>query len=152
MEIPPLRERPEDIPLLVERFVKRFAQEIDKEIIGISPLVIKQLKSLPWNGNVRELENLVREMVLFSEGKLIAMDDIPGEWTRSTGSEEAPIAANLEEMKSLKRRYCDEVEKKSIEAVLKRCGWNVTRAAELFGINRVRLHSLIKKYGLKRNK
>ncbi|OQX88987.1 MAG: hypothetical protein B6D65_05105 [candidate division Zixibacteria bacterium 4484_93] len=152
VEIPPLRERPEDIPLLVERFVKRFAQEIDKEIIGISPLVIKQLKSLPWNGNVRELENLVREMVLFSEGKLITMDDIPGEWTRSTGSEEAPIAANLEEMKSLKRRYCDEVEKKSIEAVLKRCGWNVTRAAELFGINRVRLHSLIKKYGLKRNK
>ncbi|MCD6098546.1 sigma 54-interacting transcriptional regulator [bacterium] len=152
IKIPPLRERPEDIPLLVERFVKKFAHEIGKEIIGISPLVIKYLRDLPWNGNVRELENLVREMVLFSKGKLITVDDIPSGWARSAGGEETPIATSLEEMKSLKKRYCDEVERKSIEAVLKKCGWNVTRAAELFGINRVRLHSLIKKHGLRRNK
>ena len=152
LKLPALRERPEDIPLLVERFVKKFAHEIGKEIIGISPLVIKYLRDLPWNGNVRELENLVREMVLFSKGKLITVDDIPSGWARSAGGEETPIATSLEEMKSLKKRYCDEVERKSIEAVLKKCGWNVTRAAELFGINRVRLHSLIKKHGLRRNK
>ena len=75
--LPPLRDRPEDIPLLVRRFIKEFSQQHDRQFHGISADAMQILMSYPWPGNVRELRNLVESMVVLAPGREIGPSDIP---------------------------------------------------------------------------
>jgi DNA-binding NtrC family response regulator len=136
IELPPLRDRREDIPLLVEHFVRKFSLAMNKHITRIAPAVINQLQQQGWPGNVRELENAVeRAMVVAQEPDLREQDFIfkPQPLLAPTG-------------KSL-----DEIERAHILRVLEECGGNQSRAAEVLGIDRVTLHHKLKRYGWSRS-
>ncbi len=136
IELPALRERTEDIPVLVEHFVQKFALAMNKRISRVSPEAMYALQQNDWPGNVRELENAVeRAMVVAQEPELRESDFIL-----------KPRNHNGTASKSL-----EEIEKAHILRVLEGCGWNQTRAAEILGIDRVTLHHKIKRYGWSRS-
>jgi two-component system, NtrC family, response regulator HydG len=132
IELPPLRERPDDIPLLVNHFVRKFSLQMNKKINRVSPTAMNLLQQQPWTGNVRELENAVeRAMVVAQEPEL-----------REQDFAFKSAVANNGASKSL-----EDIEKAHIRHVLEQCGWNQTRAAEILDIDRVTLHHKLKKYG-----
>jgi len=134
IELPALRERRDDIPMLVDHFVRKFSLQMNKKITRVSPSAMNLLQQQPWTGNVRELENAVeRAMVVASEPELREQDFV----FKSAVPNGAP--------KSL-----DEIEKVHILRVLESCNWNQTRAAEILEIDRVTLHHKLKKYGWSR--
>ncbi len=132
IDLPPLRDRREDIPPLVEHFVRKFSLAMNKNITRIEPAAMSQLQQQPWMGNVRELENAVeRAMVVAQEPELREHDFI-------FKSQALPSTAG----KSL-----DEIERAHILRTLDECGGNQSRAAEVLGIDRVTLHHKLKRYG-----
>ena len=132
IELPPLRDRREDIPLLIEHFVRKFATAMNKHITCIAPGAVQQLQQQPWMGNVRELENAVeRAMVVAQEPELLESDFI---------FKQQPSVASAG--KSL-----DEIERAHILQVLEECGGNQSRAADVLDIDRVTLHHKLKRYG-----
>ncbi|HEU5336601.1 MAG TPA: sigma-54 dependent transcriptional regulator [Terriglobales bacterium] len=136
IELPALRERREDIPLLVEHFVRKFSLAMNKRITRVAADALNGLQQNEWRGNVRELENAVeRAMVVAQEPELREQDFILKPHNHNGGAS-----------KSL-----EEIEKAHILRVLEDCGWNQTRAAEVLGIDRVTLHHKIKRYGWSRS-
>jgi transcriptional regulator with PAS, ATPase and Fis domain len=136
IHLPPLRERREDIPALVEHFVRKFSLAMNKHITRISPAAMNQLQQQPWVGNVRELENAVeRAMVVGQEPELREGDFIFKTPTISNGAS----GKKLEEME---RAY--------ILRVVEECGGNQSHAAEVLDIDRVTLYHKLKKYGWSR--
>ncbi|MGQ9696241.1 MAG: sigma-54-dependent transcriptional regulator [Thermodesulfobacteriota bacterium] len=139
--IPPLRERVSDIPLLVHYFLKKY-QEGD-EPVHIEPEVIEKLKSYPWNGNVRELANVVQQMMIFCTGKVITLKDLPPRFLMrpETGIEDEEGEIDLPSIVS-------ELEKKWIIKKLMEAEGNQEKAARLLGITRKMLINRLKKYQL----
>src|ERR1700687_1570578 len=132
IELPALRDRREDIPPLVEHFVRKFALAMNKHITRIASAAMDQLQQQPWMGNVRELENAVeRAMVVAQEPELREQDFI-------FKSQPALASAG----KSL-----DEIERLHLLRILEECGGNQSRAAEVLDIDRVTLHHKLKRYG-----
>ncbi|MEI7816004.1 MAG: sigma-54 dependent transcriptional regulator [Desulfuromonadales bacterium] len=153
-ELPPLRERKQDIPILIRHFLKKYTAEIGKEIRGVAPDVMSFLENHSFPGNVRELENMIERAVVLAEGDIIRNEDL--ELWDSTDTkpdcliERVPI--NVEELKEMKRHIRDHA-MESLESVfvrnaLERNGWNVTRAAEETGILRPNFQSMMKKLGI----
>ncbi len=150
--IPPLRERPEDIPLLAYRFALRTAQELGKPFEGLAPETLALLQQAPWPGNVRELQHAVERAVILSPDPVLAprafdserfgLADAAGERPRFTrpvgaraaGGASAPEAAELGHILKLPSLRLDEVEGAVIERALEVTGQNQTRAAELLGV------------------
>jgi two-component system response regulator HydG len=131
IEVPPLRERREDIPPLVDHFVRKLSQAMNKRIVRVSPAAMEQLQQCEWPGNVRELENAVeRAMVVAREPEL----------------REEDFTLKLPRPDREARTVAD-VEKTHILRVLEECGGNQSRAAEILDIDRVTLHNKLKKYG-----
>jgi len=138
IELPPLRERREDIPALVDHFVRKFSNEMGKRITRVSPAAMNVLQQYSWPGNVRELENAVeRAMVVAQEPELREPD-----FTLKTKNGTVPETGGA--------RSLEDVERGHILHVLDECGGNQTRAAESLGIDRVTLHHKLKKYGWSR--
>ena len=136
IELPPLRERREDIPLLVDHFVHKFSRDMNKQITRVSPAAMNSLQQYNWPGNVRELENAVeRAMVVAQEPELREQD-----FTLKTRNGSATLG--IGEVRSL-----EDIERAHILRVLEECGGNQTRAAEVLDIDRVTLHHKLKKYG-----
>jgi two-component system NtrC family response regulator len=140
--IPPLRERASDIPLLVNHFIKVFCK--GKVPIKIEPDVIEQLKAFPWSGNVRELANIIRQMVLFCNRNTITIHDVPPHLFRKEGSIERKEGGKVQLMKLV-----SDLEKKWIVSKLNETDWNQEKAAKLLGITRKILINRIKKYNIK---
>ena len=133
IEHPPLRERRDDIPLLVNHFVRKFSMQMNKKINRVSPKAMDLLQRQPWTGNIRELENAVeRAMVVALEPEICEHDF----------AFKAPAAAANGGSTAL-----EDIEKAHILRVLEQCNWNQTRAAEALEIDRVTLHHKLKKYG-----
>ncbi|RLB00133.1 MAG: sigma-54-dependent Fis family transcriptional regulator, partial [Deltaproteobacteria bacterium] len=137
LHIPPLRERPEDIPVLAEHFMRRYSRETNKDIDTITPEAMEVLKRYPWPGNVRELQNAIERAVVISKKRCLDVDEFSSLQVSQKGAGEA---------KSL-----EEIEKEHIEAMLRAHDWNISKTARALKINRVTLHKKIKKYGLKRS-
>jgi len=135
IELPPLRERKEDIPLLAQHFLNKFAVENQKEIIDFSPEATDFLLKYEWPGNVRELENAVERAVILANNSYIEARDMPQENVQMNHS------ATVE--KSLK-----ESEKKCVLAILKETRGNFSEAARVLGISRATLYNKIKAYEL----
>jgi DNA-binding NtrC family response regulator len=134
IQIPPLRERREDVPMLVDHFVRKFSLAMNKRIVRVTPAAMNLLQRYAWPGNVRELENAVeRAMVVAQEAEIREQD-----FTLQAPPAEAPSAT------------LEDVERAHILRVLEECGGNQTRAAERLDIDRVTLHNRLKKYGWKR--
>ena len=131
IELPPLRERREDIPLLVDHFVRKFSLAMNKKINRVSPAAMSLLQQYPWPGNVRELENAVeRAMVVAQEPEIREQD-----FTLKTKATNGDV------------KTLDDIERAHILRVLEECNWNQTRAAEVLDIDRVTLHHKLKRYG-----
>jgi DNA-binding NtrC family response regulator len=137
--IPPLRERVSDIPLLIKHFLKKF-QEKDSPI-SIDPEVVEYLKRYPWHGNVRELANVVQNMMLFCKGNTITVRELPPHILTEGEQGEQPKKGKI----ALGEMVSD-LEKKYIVGKLKESNWNRERAALLLGITRKKLISRMAKY------
>ncbi|MFP3899057.1 MAG: sigma-54-dependent transcriptional regulator [Dehalococcoidia bacterium] len=135
IELPPLRERKEDIPLLAEHFLHKFASENGKDVTGFSPQATEFLLDYDWPGNVRELENAIERAVILAKDSLITVADLP---RRDIPSRSATTPA-----KDLK-----ELEKEHILNVLRETGENYSEASRILGISRMTLYKKTKEYGL----
>jgi two-component system response regulator HydG len=133
IDIPPLREREEDILLLVKHFSKKFAKEFGKAAFRISEEALKVLKSYDWPGNVRELENIIQRLIIMTEGDLIDIPDLPSLMRFSALQGVSP------------NRTLAEVEAAHIRSVLASVDGNKTRAAKTLGITRKTLREKLKK-------
>ncbi|MDD2367137.1 MAG: sigma-54 dependent transcriptional regulator [Desulfuromonadaceae bacterium] len=154
IELPPLRERRQDIPVLISHFLKKYTLEIGKEIKAIEPDVMIFLENYAYPGNVRELENMIERAVVLAEGDVIRNEDLEL-WESSESSQVSMIERipmNVEELKEMKRNIRDHamesLEGLFVRNALERNGWNVTKAAEETGILRPNFQSMMKKLGI----
>lgn len=138
--IPPLRERPGDIPLLVDYFLKRYNEEFGKNVTGIAPECIPLLDSYDWPGNVRELKNIVQRAVLVCAENVISPEHLP---PRFRTADSSPSEVTFEVGTPLQ-----EVEREMVARTLAAVHNNRTRAAEVLGISRRALYNKLQKYGL----
>lgn len=144
LEVPPLRDRKEDIPLLAESFIKKFAKDFGKKIIGISDVAMNFLANHEWKGNIRELYNVVRTAVALCEKDRIWLEDIP---IRMEFGNESKASAHMISIESFALK---DVEKNHIFKTLQHCRWNKSRAAKLLKISRPRLDRKIIEFNLKK--
>jgi DNA-binding NtrC family response regulator len=133
VELPPLREREDDIFLLTRHFAKRFAEELGRPVRGFSDSALQVLKKYHWPGNVRELENVIQRLVVMTDGDVIDVPDLPSLMRFSALTPEAP------------NRTLAEVEAEYIRNVLVGVNNNKTRAAEILGIDRKTLREKLQK-------
>ena len=142
INVPPLRDRKEDIPLLLNHFLKKFSIENGKAVAGFSGDAMEILIAYPWPGNVRELENVVEHAVVVCKGDEIMPGNLPDNVKReirAAEDEPAPVPKSLEES-----------EKIHIIKILEENEWNISRTAKDLGIDRVTLYNKIKKYDIER--
>lgn len=144
IEVPPLRNRGEDIPVLAAHFLERFASRNRKNIRGFSPQALSCLLRYSWPGNVRELENAVERAVILCNGDLITERELPAVVTGPVPVEERVAEGEI----SLAGLPLDEVERRAIEETLHQTGDNKSEAARRLGITRATLHNKLRKYGL----
>jgi len=135
IELPPLRERREDIPLLAQHFLKKFALENQKEIAGFSPVATDYLLRYEWPGNVRELENAIERAVILTQNPFIEVADLP---------QQNLVPARL----ISPERNLKQMEKNHIQNVLTETGGNYTKAARILGITRMTLYNKARVYRL----
>jgi len=134
--MPPLRERKEDIPLLAENFLRRFSRETNKDVDQISRETMDEMMLYEWPGNVRELENAIERAVVIGKGRKIMPKDLP------IFRQEYIQAAADQSLKGVEREH--------IVHILDRNGWNISRSAEILGIDRTTLYHKIKRYRIER--
>jgi len=139
IHIPPLRERREDIPLLVEHLIRRHNVEMKQNYKGVDNTTMRILLSLPWKGNVRELDNILERAMILGNGEWITSADLP---SQEVPDKEVTLDGNLEE--SLK-----EFEKNHIERILEKTAGDKKRAAELLGFSLSTLYRKMEKLGLR---
>jgi DNA-binding NtrC family response regulator len=141
LRVPPLRERHEDIPLLVRYFLQKCGQRESKQIASVSPDVMDRLVQYPWPGNVRELENAIERAVVVAHGDRLTLEMLPEEiqeWSPSPRKQSRPP----EEF------TFEEMERFLIEKALERSGGNKSQAARLLNIHRRSIYNRLKKYGI----
>src|SRR5262245_371203 len=138
LQIPPLRERAEDIPILGSEFLERFTQKVGKPVRGFSDEALETLGRYSWPGNVRELENVIERTVVLAKGARIEVSALPPNLRESTGPAGDARLSLLEH----ERLY--------ILRTLAECNWNKKMAASMLGINRSSLYSKLRKHEIAR--
>ncbi|WP_308621784.1 sigma-54 dependent transcriptional regulator [uncultured Desulfovibrio sp.] len=148
IEVPPLRRRGEDIPLLAAYFLQRFAERNRKSIKGFSPQAMDSLLRYSWPGNVRELENAVERAVILCNGDLVTGAELPDNIAHASPREEGPAQQGS---LSLAGMALELVERRAIEDTMRQTGDNKSEAARRLGITRATLHNKLRKYGLEQD-
>ncbi len=141
--IPPLRDRPEDISLLVKHFLEKYTVQTGKSISGISPLALRLLLQYDWPGNVRELENAIARAVLLETTGVLQADNLPSQLS-STVASKRDLSASLEILPLA------EIERQALIHAINATDNNMTQAAQALGINRTTLYRKLKKYNIVR--
>jgi DNA-binding NtrC family response regulator len=136
IEVPPLRERRDDIPLLAEHFLARFAAATNRKGLAFAPEALAAIEGYAWPGNVRELQNAVERAVVVAAGPLIEAAHLP---LRVIDAQPGPAPGSLADM-----------ERAHIRAVLARTEWNISHAAHVLDVDRTTLYNKIRRYGLER--
>jgi len=136
IRIPPLRERVEDIPVLVDHFIKLYCTSMSRNIMTMDKAALKRLEQYDFPGNVRELENMIERAIVVGNDKEIRLKDLPFE----------------KEMTGTTFKSLEDLEKQYILQVLNKYDWNITRSAKVIKVDRVTLYNKIKKYDLKSQK
>jgi DNA-binding NtrC family response regulator len=131
--VPPLRDRKEDIPLLVEYFIRKNCTSMNRKPVEIESAAMKRLEEFSFPGNVRELENMIERAIVVGNGKKILLKDLPLEKSIISGSSES----------------LDDIEKSHILQILNKYNWNISRSAKALKVDRVTLYNKISRYGLK---
>jgi DNA-binding NtrC family response regulator len=133
INVPPLRERIEDIPLLVEYFIKKYCTSMNRPLISIDASALKRLEEFSFPGNIRELENMIERAIVVGNGKKIGLKDLPMSKKITNTTFES----------------LDDLEKNHISQILDKYNWNISVSAKALKVDRVTLYNKIKKYGLK---
>ena len=133
INVPPLRERTGDIPLLVDYFIKKYCTSMNKPPIPIDASALQRLEEFNFPGNIRELENMIERAIVIGNGKRIYLRDLP--------LESSLIGSSAESL--------DENEKNHITQILSKYNWNISRSAKALKVDRVTLYNKIKKFDLK---
>ena len=143
ISVPPLRKRIEDIPLLVDYFIDKYSKEFNKQVIGIKSNVMKMLINYNWNGNVRELENIIEHAVAFAEEEEITENDIP-DYIKSKSINfdiDEHLDKPFNEAKAI-------FERKYLENLLKKTAGNISRASKISRLPRQNLYEKLKKHSI----
>lgn len=143
IDIPPLRERIEDIPLLCEYFLKKYNDKFGIYIEKIDDEALNYLKNYSWPGNVRELENMIERAYNLVEGNVIKLEHLPEILVINNNNKNKEISSIGNLNKTL-----DEIEKQNLINALKACGFNKSKAAKILGISRASLYQKIKKHNI----
>jgi transcriptional regulator with PAS, ATPase and Fis domain len=130
--IPPLRDRKEDIPMLVSYFIKKYCNSMSRDLLLVDPAAMRRLEEYSFPGNVRELENMIERAIVVGNGKEIRLKDLP--------LEKDLIIDNDDSLNDLEKKY--------VLKTLDKFNWNISRAAKALKIDRVTLYSKIKKHQL----
>jgi DNA-binding NtrC family response regulator len=149
LELPSLRNRSDDVMLLAEAFVQRFAQRYGKRQLRLHPSSAGWLRSHDWPGNVRELENLVHREVLLADGDTVCLGPVRGPTTQILDRDPAARLTNSA-FRQAKAHVVNEFERAYLTELLARTRGNVTQAARICGQERSRLNKLVRKHGLDR--
>ena len=136
IRIPPLRERIEDIPMLVNHFIEKYCTSMSRNMISIHPAALKRLEMYDYPGNVRELENMIERAIVVGNDKEIRVRDLPFQSEHTSHSIEG----------------LSDLEKRHIAQILNKYDWNISRSAKALKVDRVTLYNKIKKYDLKPSK
>jgi len=144
ISLPPLRDRPGDIPLLVNRFIREFTQENEKTLQGLTSEAMEALSSYAWPGNVRQLRNAIERMVVLSRGDRLTLRDVPADVreTASGPTGDSPVRPG-------KGGTLEDAERSLIVQALEATGGNRAQAAKQLGISRRTLHRKLNEYGLR---
>ncbi len=158
IHVPPLRDRKDDIPALVEHILGKFRERLGKQAQRLAPEAIEALTTYHWPGNIRELENMIERMLLFCEGDTIHRDDLPDGLREASGSPRsipavvvnAPLSPPADaSLKEVVRAETERVERQMIISALEETGGNVTHAAKRLQISRKSLQNKMKELGLR---
>lgn len=166
LHLPSLKDRREDIPLLLNHFLKRETNRMGVEVKGITPEAIQCLTRYQWSGNIRELENLIRYLLVVAEGRRIGVEDFPDHIpvrhadlgkdhaAETAGKIHRRRSGDVSGSQSLTfdNRTWEQVEREYALHLLERYRWNMTRAAEAAGINRSTFVSRLRKMGIQRRR
>ena len=136
IEVPPLRERRDDIPLLADHFLKKYVKSADKSISGLSNATLRVLLQYDWPGNVRELENAIEHAILLETTQVLQVHNLPAQIS--------PLAATRSDQPG--PLSLEEAEQQAIARALKDSDQNITEAARVLGVNRATLYRKLKKY------
>ncbi len=145
-ELPPLRERPDDVEALVRHFAEQFGDEIGRRVERIAPEVLAVLRNYRWPGNIRELRNVVERALVLGDGTSIVLDDLPPELLLSAPAGAAAVVPQA----AGTVRTLEQLERDAIAAALDATGGNKARAAALLGIDRTTLYRKLKDHELTR--
>jgi len=141
IEIPPLRDRREDIPKLADTFLRRFSVQLGRELPQFSPECLEMMRKYPWPGNVRELQNAIEHALVLSEGTVLGVQCLPREIHMPELATAVPGSASAPQT-------LEEVEKQALMEALRRANGNKKRAAEILGIHRPTLYAKLRRFGL----
>jgi len=146
IQLPSLRERSEDIPLLAQHFIEKYNQDSGKNIKGITPRAVKLLLNYSWKGNIRELENTIERAIVLTSNQQIDVDDLPSNLVDKAFYKDNSLP---EEGDDLSRSLDDQERKLIFKALIETRG-NITKAAQRLGIKRTTLRYKMGKYDLLR--
>jgi two-component system nitrogen regulation response regulator NtrX len=151
--VPPLRERPDDIPLLIRHFLNLLARENNRRPKQVTPAAMEVLRRYRWRGNIRELRNTIERMIIMTEGEVIDVGDVP-EGIRSdkgaprpAGPSAAPAAAAVEA--GTLREFKESAERAWLVEKLRENGWNISKTAEVIGTPRSNLYKKLEQYAIR---
>jgi two-component system nitrogen regulation response regulator GlnG len=156
IHLPPLRDRGEDLPLLVEHFVRRFARELGKDVREVSPEALEVLRRYPWPGNVRELQSVVKQALLASTGPVVLPEFLPPTVRGSAGASALDFGGLTEyvtdqlraDSTTLYADYQSLTDRHLLTLVLRHAGGNLSRAARVLGITRATLRAKLTALGI----
>jgi DNA-binding NtrC family response regulator len=155
VHLPPLRDRPSDIPLLIDHFVRKFNAKLDRAVTGFEPQALEQLLRYDWPGNIRELENVVERCMIFAEDGEVGANHLPQEIRETDRAAVAQVVATVETspgetgLKEAVRKATVRLERQFIARALEQTGGNVTHTARLLKISRKSLQNKMKELGLR---
>lgn len=150
--LPPLRERKEDIPVLVEHFLKRVSEKNKRRIPGIPEKTMKCLLAFNWRGNIRELENTIERATIHCEGDEILLHDLPEHIQQFAAERGCQVPETIDELKKAKKhlreRAIEEIEKEFVLSALAANNWSVSQSAKSVGMQRTNFYRLIRRYNI----
>jgi len=150
VEIPPLRERREDIPSFVEAFLRKLNRLNGREIHGVDPSVIEGLMVYPWPGNIRELENLIERAYILETSSVLSTNAFPAELLGKAPARPDWRPASTEPLAEARRRFVEEAEQTYLRELLSRHKGRIQASAAAAGVSTRQLHKLMRKYGIRK--